>query len=163
MEIIGEFDTSVHRALKEIDPKYEEYEGLVLCGTHSPDITEIDFLLDKIMEAREAGKPFLGICYGHQLAAVEYAINVLGISDAVSEEWEIPGTAVVKKRDNLKVGWFGGESYWNNYEVALENWQKDENFITTQFHPEYQSSKLKPHPILIKFLKYAKQYGRRKN
>jgi CTP synthase len=38
--------------------------------------------------AREAGKPYLGICLGMQLAVVEYARNVLGLSDANSAEFD---------------------------------------------------------------------------
>ena len=36
--------------------------------------------------ARENNLPFLGICYGFQLAAVEYARNVLGLANACSTE-----------------------------------------------------------------------------
>lgn len=36
--------------------------------------------------AREQKKPFLGICLGMQLASVEYARNVLGLTDAHSSE-----------------------------------------------------------------------------
>lgn len=36
--------------------------------------------------AREKNIPFLGICYGFQLAAVEFARNVLGLKDAMSTE-----------------------------------------------------------------------------
>ncbi len=37
--------------------------------------------------ARENGVPFLGICLGMQLAVIEYARNVVGISDASSTEF----------------------------------------------------------------------------
>ncbi|MGE8572541.1 MAG: CTP synthase [Acinetobacter amyesii] len=37
--------------------------------------------------AREKGVPFLGICLGMQLAVIEYARNVAGISDATSTEF----------------------------------------------------------------------------
>jgi CTP synthase len=37
--------------------------------------------------ARENGVPFLGICLGMQLAVIEYARNVAGISDATSTEF----------------------------------------------------------------------------
>ncbi len=41
-----------------------------------------------IKYARENKIPFLGICYGMQLACVEFAKNVLGYKDAASSEWE---------------------------------------------------------------------------
>ena len=35
MEIINDFNTSVKKALEEIDPDYLKYKGLVICGTHN--------------------------------------------------------------------------------------------------------------------------------
>lgn len=155
MEIFNSFQTSVRRALDEIDINWPRYRGLIICGTHSPEEVDVEMLISKIKLARELEIPFLGICFGHQLAAIEYARNVLGIKDAVSEEWGV-GTFIVKKMPQLNVGLKDGESYWNNYEVNLPNWEKPKNFFTSQFHPEYESSIDKPHPLLIKFLKYAK-------
>lgn len=165
MKLLSEFDTSVRRALSEIDPKWEKYNGLIVCGTHSPKNVEEE--IQAIKEARENKTPFLGICHGHQLAAIEYARNVLGIKDACSEEWG-NGSYIVTQLDKLKVGLFpvGSykdttmESFWNHYEVAEgfdTIWQNPEHFFTAQFHPEYQSSKDKPHPLLVKFLEYAKR------
>ena len=154
MEILNNFNTSVIKALSEIDKDWESYDSLVICGTHSPH--DVEMMIDKIREARETGRPFLGICFGHQLAAIEYARNVLGIKDATSEEFG-QGTFVVKKLPELNVGLKDGESYWNNYEVDLQGWEKPKNFITVQFHPEYQSSKERPHPILKEFLKCSKE------
>ena len=152
MEIYGDFQTSVRRALSEIDSNYEQLDGLVICGTHNPKTDEIEFLINKIHLAREGKWPFLGICYGHQLAAIEYARNKLVITDATSEEWG-EGTFVVKKRrDGLNVGMRADGSYWNNYEVAID-WQKPDHFFTSQSHPEYESSIGNPHPLLTQFLK----------
>lgn len=170
MEILNDFDTSVKKALGEIDPNYMKYNGLVICGTHSPH--NVPELFEKIKWTRENKIPFLGICFAHQLAAVEYAVNVLKHENATSEELYNPNQIyisnnqiikpefiVVKRKDGLKVGVHDGESYWNNYEVIDKFdsiWKKEDNFITCQFHPEYQSSHKKPHPLLVKFLDYAK-------
>lgn len=169
MEILNDFNVSVKKSLTEIDPKWREYEGLIVCGTHSPH--NVEEMLTKIKEYREAGKPFLGICFGHQLAAIEYARNVLGHDYATSEEFSPgkegkPGNGyvVVKRKDGLKVGLHNGESYWNNYEVidGFESiWKKADNFITVQYHPEYQSSNEKPHKILVEFLKHARENKKR--
>src|SRR3990167_10043699 len=138
MQILNNFKTSVEKALTEIDPKWKDYRGLIICGTHTPQNTEE--MIEKIKVARETKLPFLGICFGHQICAIEYARNVLGIKDATSEEFG-KGTFVVKKRmEGLKVGLIDGESWWNNYEVDLPNWVKPDHFFTTQSHPEYQSS-----------------------
>lgn len=156
MKIINDFNTSVEKALWEIDERYREYQGLVICGTHTPKQTEE--MIDMIRIAREEKIPFLGVCFGHQLAYIEYCRNVLGIKDATSQEFG-EGTLVVKKRENLKVGLHDGETWWNNYEIdeGEREWKKPDYFITCQYHPEYQSSKDKPHPLLVKFIELCKK------
>lgn len=159
MEIINDFQTSVRRALDEIDPDYMKYNGLIITGTHAPHDTEE--MIEKIKEAREQWRPFLGICFGHQLACIEWARNIMRIKDATSEEIG-KGAFVVKKRPQLKVGLHNGETWWSNYEV-IENIEKDfneykpETMITTPSHPEYQSSKTRPHPLLVQFINLCKK------
>lgn len=41
--------------------------------------------------AREMKIPYLGICLGSQIMAIEFARNVLGIADASSEEFTPKG------------------------------------------------------------------------
>lgn len=157
MQVFGDFLTTLSKALEEIDPKWEEYDGLIVAGSHTP--TNPESIIQEIRNAREAKKPILLICYGHQLGAIEYARNVKGIYDATSEEWG-EGTFVVAKRiDGLNVGLRDGETYWNNYEVIID-WTQPEHMISTQSHPEYQSSIDKPHPTLVKFLNICKQHGK---
>lgn len=154
MLVLNDFNTSVEKALSELDPKWRDYDGLIICGTHTP--INIEAMIIAIQLARESNKPFLGICFGHQLAAIEYARNVMGIRDATSEEFGVSGTfVVIKNPEGLKVGLHDGESYWNNYMVHpdfLFDWDKPNNFVTCQYHPEYQSSKEMPHPLLEQFL-----------
>lgn len=158
MRLLNDFSTTVEKSLDEIDPKWREYPGLIVCGTHCPHDEES--MIEEIKQVRQAGTPFLGICFGHQLAAIEYARNVLGIKHATSEEFNTKdGFPIVVKLKNLKVGMHEGESYWNNYEVLksiIEVWHKAENFITCQFHPEYQSSTKYPHKLLVKYLEQCK-------
>jgi CTP synthase len=45
--------------------------------------------------ARESGTPFLGICFGLQMAVVECARNLVGIKDATSSEFGAGGTPIV--------------------------------------------------------------------
>ncbi|MEM1376732.1 MAG: CTP synthase [Pseudomonadota bacterium] len=45
--------------------------------------------------ARERKVPYFGICYGMQMAVLDAARNLAGIEDAVSSEFEKPGTNVV--------------------------------------------------------------------
>ncbi|WP_298533540.1 CTP synthase [uncultured Algibacter sp.] len=46
----------------------------------------IDGKIDAVRYVRENNIPFLGICLGMQMAVIEFARNVLGISDAASTE-----------------------------------------------------------------------------
>lgn len=154
MLILNDFQTTVFKALTEIDKDYLNYEGLVICGTHNQRNT--DLMIENIRIAREKGVPALLICAGHQLGAIEYARNVLGIKDATSEEFGVEGTFVVKKRPELKVGLHEGESWWSNYDVCID-YKIPDHFISVPFHPEYQSSKEKPHPLLVKFLNLCKE------
>ena len=155
MEVIGEYTTTLSKALTEIDKNWKKYDGLIVAGTHNPKDYDIEKIIQKIKEARDTGRPALLICFGHQLGAIEYARNVLGIEDATSEEWG-EGTYVVRKRQNLKVGLHNGESYWNNFEVVVEV-EYPENIFATQAHPEYQSSIDRPHPLLVEFLNACKK------
>lgn len=158
MQIFGDYTTSVIRAFNEIDKNWTLYKGLVVCGSHNPQKWEE--IIKEISKARGSGLPFYAECWGHQLAAIEYARTIKGIEDATSEEWSHEGTFVVKKRkDGLNVGLKDGESYWNNYEVAIE-WEKPENFFTAQYHASYQSSLEQPHKLIKDFLKYAKEYSK---
>jgi len=54
-----------------------------------------------IRYAREKKIPFLGICFGMQLAIIEFARNILHIADATSAEFSVQGTNVI----NLMTEW----------------------------------------------------------
>ena len=71
--------------------------------------------------ARERGIPYFGICYGFQWAAVEYARNVAGLSDADSTECapDTPTKLIYKLRDLLGVDDLGGTMRLGTYPCAL--------------------------------------------
>ena len=165
MELRFDYTTSVRKALDEIDRNWRDYDGLIVCGTHSPDLFKAEKTINELREARERGKPTLGICFGYQLMAIEFARNVLSISGATSEEFGYGDDFVVKKLPELKVGLHDGESYWNDYEVdssIVMQMDKDlfnDKYYGVQYHPEYQSSKEKPHKVLVNFLETCKKYS----
>lgn len=170
-----------------------------------------------IKYAREKKIPFYGICFGMQLAAIEFARNVCGIKDATSREFE----SVEKKSKNfiidfmteqknltqkggtMRLGSFSCSlkskslaaklyqsskiferhrhrlEFNNNYKNILEEQGleavgicKERNlveilelknhpwFIGVQFHPEFQSRPLKPHPLFKGFIQAALKQNR---
>lgn len=149
MKILNDFSTSVEKALEEINPKFRDLKGLVICGTHNPH--DVEDLIHEIKIARQQYIPTLLICFGYQLGAIEWARNLGGIKNATSEEFGKKGTFVVVKRPELKVGLHDGETWWSNYKVDID-WDIPKHFIAVPYHPEYQSSKKNPHPLLKQFL-----------
>ena len=77
----------------EKDPKHvkalDEYDGLLVPGGFGYRGTEGKMAM--IQYARENNIPFLGLCFGFQLATVEYARHVLKIPDATSFEFTMNG------------------------------------------------------------------------
>ncbi len=61
-----------------------EYDGIIVPGGFGE--TGIEGKLKVIQYARENKIPYFGLCYGMQLAVVEYARNVLGWKDANTTE-----------------------------------------------------------------------------
>ena len=67
-----------------IENYLKDCDGILVPGGFGP--RGIDGKIQAIKFARENDIPFLGICLGMQLATIEFARNVLGISDADSTE-----------------------------------------------------------------------------
>ncbi|MDD4332893.1 MAG: CTP synthase [Patescibacteria group bacterium] len=168
-----------------------------------------------IRYCRENKIPYFGLCYGMQMAVIEFARDVLGFKDANSEEvnpktkhpvihimpgqkeliakhqyggtirlggWPckiIPGTHLEKSYlKKFKKGEIISERHRHRYEYNNEFRELFEKkglrvagtspdgkiveaveitthpfFIGTQFHPEYISRPLDPHPLFVEFVK----------
>lgn len=163
--------------------------------------------------AREKGIPYLGLCFGMQMAVIEFARDVLGFKDANTEE-AVDGTkhpvihTMDYQKELIKNKQFGGtirlgawplkikkgtklekiygknlvltERHRHRYEFNnkyREDFEKHgfvfsgtspdgklveaielknhKFFIGTQYHPEYISRALTPHPLFVEFLKAA--------
>ena len=78
-----------------------------------------------MMKAAQVGRerkiPYFGICYGFQWAAVEYARNVVGLTDADSTECDpdTPTKVIYKLRDLLGVDELGGTMRLGSYACDL--------------------------------------------
>ncbi|HPT08233.1 MAG TPA: CTP synthase [bacterium] len=169
-----------------------------------------------IKYCREKKIPYLGLCYGMQMAVIEFAQNVCGLKDATSEEINsksknkvihiMPGQAdLIKKKGyggtirlgawpcKLKPGTVLAQTYKkmgksdliserhrhryefnNDYRdlfikkgLVIAGTSPDANiveaieiknhpfFIGVQFHPEYLSRPLDPHPLFVEFVKVS--------
>jgi CTP synthase len=172
------FDTSVRKALAEIDPDYMRYPGLIITGSHAPSNVDAQLLLLKT--TRTTGIPTLGICFGMQLMAIEFVDSVFGIPSTSEEFTDAPRDRfrLIQKLSEIRVGMrkVGKrmESHWHNYAlfdgyiagqlrdhfdivstdsiVEIMELRDHPFYLGTQFHPEYQSSKTDPHPVLLDFL-----------
>lgn len=172
-----------------------------------------------IKYARERRKPFFGICFGMQLAAIEFARNVCGVRDATSREFHgetkrngnfvidsmVEQRGVVNKGGTMRLGAFScslaaGSRALQVYKTSLiserhrhrfefNNKYKplfEKNgmvasgickerdlveivelpdhpwFIGVQFHPEFKSKPLAPHPLFTQFVKASLKQGAEK-
>ena len=175
--------------------------------------------IEAIKYARERKIPFLGICFGMQMAMIEFARNVLKITNAGSSElnkncypvvglineWNKNGKIIKGTDKNLggtmRLGLYKAnllkntkirniyknqsiqERHRHRYEVNINfrnQFEKkglifsgnspDKNlpeiielknhpwFIGVQFHPEFKSRPLSPHPLFSSFIKAAKNH-----
>ncbi len=197
-----ESDESKLSILKDMD-------GIIVPGGFGS--TGVEGKILAIRYARENNIPFLGLCFGLQLAVVEFARNVCGLKDANTTEvdpetkhpvidflpWQkqlieqerygstmrLGLQQVLIKKDTLAYKLYGKdkvmERFRHRYEVNPEYINllerkglvfsgisaKDENimqiielpnhkfFLATQFHPEFLSRPLKPHPLFNGLIK----------
>jgi CTP synthase len=82
------------------------YDGIVVPGGFGE--RHIEGILAAIKYAREQKIPYLGICFGMQLAIVEFAVNVLGLKNATSRELkqdaDLPLIDLRKNRASMRLG-----------------------------------------------------------
>ncbi len=199
----------------EIKEKLKNISGILIPGGFGKRGTEGK--IEAIKYARQNKIPFLGICYGMQMAVIEYARNVLKIKKATSSEFSKTGVNVIGlihewNRDGkifkgskkelggtMRLGLYEAklkknsliqkiyrsnsinERHRHRYEVNIDYKDKFEGkglifsgispdnklpeiielknhpwFVGVQFHPEFKSRPLNPHPLFSSFIKAAK-------
>src|SRR3990167_7611861 len=157
-------ETTLKKALDDIDKNWEHYPGLLIPGSW-PGQDDEEFIqkaIPKIKAAKADRIPFLGLCLG---------LQALGVAE---------GGELVKMPENrqgiyLVKGWWGEtqESHWHRFKVSgnfpeydvyetdgiIETMRLKDHpfFVGIQWHPEYQSSKKFPHPVLKEFLSTCKR------
>ncbi len=85
----------------------------------------IEGKLNVIRFARENKIPYFGLCYGMQLAVIEFARNVLGYKDATSREIDPKSKHLVidimeGQKENIEKGNLGGSMRLGAYEAVLK-------------------------------------------
>src|SRR3989344_1740317 len=101
----------------------KKYNGVIVPGGFGE--TGIEGKLKVIRYVRENKIPYFGLCYGMQLAVVEYARNILGLKDAHTTEinpkthypviWVMP-----EQKKNLAAERYGGTMRLGIYPAYLE-------------------------------------------
>jgi CTP synthase len=203
--------------VSEIKSKLKNVSGILIPGGFGKRGTEGK--IESIKYARLNKIPFLGICYGMQMAIIEFARNELKLRNATSSEfdkkgipiiglmneWEkegkrIKGTdkdlggtmrlgsydAILKDKTKIRAIYKSRlikERHRHRYEVNISYKEKFETkglifsglspdsklpeiielknhpwFIGVQFHPEFKSRPLSPHPLFSSFIKAAKNH-----
>jgi len=185
-----------------------QFDGIVVPGGFGSRGVEGKILAIKY--AREKKIPFFGLCYGMQLATIEFARNVAKMPDAhtteVNKKTPYPVIDILPEQvDLMKKGEYGGtmrlgsfpcalkkgtrayaaygqsiisERHRHRFELNNEYREKLEKagliisgnypkknlaeiielkdhpwFVAVQFHPEFQSHFLNPHPLFVNFIK----------
>ncbi len=205
-----ELDPKISKNYKTNLKKLSVYDGILVPGGFGG--RGVEGKINAIKFARENKTPYLGLCYGMQLATIEFARNVAKLSNAhtteVNQKTPHPVIDILpEQKKNLESKDYGAtmrlgsyraelkrgsiahasykkdaiyERHRHRYEVNPEYIQKLENkglifsgispdrklmeiielpkdrhpfFVATQFHPEFQSRPLDPHPLFEAFIK----------
>ncbi|PCI30681.1 CTP synthetase [Candidatus Kaiserbacteria bacterium] len=101
----------------------KKYDGVIIPGGFGT--TGIEGKIKVIKYVRENKIPYLGLCYGMQLAVVEYARNVVGIKDATTREMNSKGKNLVidimeDQKEKLKNKDYGGTMRLGVYPAKLK-------------------------------------------
>jgi CTP synthase len=114
--------------IRRIDSEVIEREGLdVLRGVHGILVAPgfgargVSGKLRAIRYARERKIPFLGICYGMQLACIEFARNVCELPEAMTSEVDetTPDPVIDFMPDQRHLEMYGGTMRLGNYSCTL--------------------------------------------
>lgn len=198
------------KELAKVKKEFLEYDGIIVPQGWGK--RGVEGKLKAVEIARVNKIPYLGLCFGMQMAVIEYARNVLGLKDAnsveVNEKTKNPVIHVMPDQEKyLREKNYGGtirvgdwpcvikketilykaystdvveERHRHRYEFnnefrdalekvgliisgtspdgkLVEAVELPRNvhpfFVGTQFHPEYKSRPIHPHPIFVEFLK----------
>jgi len=188
----------------------KKYDGIIVPGGFGT--RGVEGIIKTIKYAREKKVPYLGLCYGMQLASVEFVRNVLEIKKATTVEMDEDAKEAVihinpHQAKNVRENRYGGTMRLGAYDCALRHGTKTYKaygaeviserhrhryefnndyrkqvdkaglqivginpesdlveivelkdhpfFVGVQFHPEFKSRPMEPHPLFREFVKAA--------
>ena len=114
---------NVHSEYITTDNVAEKLEGLDgLLVAPGFGLRGIEGKIVAVQYAREKGLPFFGICLGMQMAVIEFARNVLGLTNAHSTEMDTStGNAVISMmEEQKKIKMIGGTMRLGAYPCVIK-------------------------------------------
>jgi CTP synthase len=116
---LSSLDFTDKKALKKLDA----YDGILVPGGFGK--TGIQGKLNVIEYARKRRIPYFGICYGMQLAVLEYAQNVAKLKNASTEEIDPKAAHLVigvmqDQKEKIAQGAMGGTMRLGEYPAVLQ-------------------------------------------
>jgi CTP synthase len=101
-----------------LDPFFKDVQGILVPGGFGS--RGVEGKINAIAYARERKIPFLGLCFGFQLAVIEAARNIAGLKDAhSSEHCETPHPVIDLLEEQQNVDEMGGTMRLGDYEVFI--------------------------------------------
>ena len=102
----------------------KKFDGVIVPGGFGQ--SGIEGVIKAIKFVRENKIPFFGLCYGMQLAVIEYCRNVLGWKDANTAEINPKSSHVVidimpEQKKHMEVGNYGASMRLGAYPATLKN------------------------------------------
>ncbi len=121
----GDFEISEKHSKADVNKRLKtlsEYDGVIVPGGFGS--RGIEGKLQAIRYVRENKIPYFGLCYGMQLAVIEYAKNVVGIKGATSKELEDKAddqiiTIMESQKEKLATDNYGGSMRLGAYPAKL--------------------------------------------
>lgn len=111
-----EFDNKAHSLRSVLD----DVHGIIVPGGYGLRGTE--GMIRCIQHAREQQIPYLGLCFGFQLATIEFARHVCGLEKATSTEFDVqtpePLISLLPEQEGLSD--LGGTQRLGGHEVRLQ-------------------------------------------
>ena len=140
------------RIEKEGTELLKKYDGIIVPGGFGKTGTE--GIIDTIKFCRERDVPFLGLCYGLQMAVIEFARNVAGMSGADTTE-NNPDTKypvidfMPEQKELIKLKQYGATMRLGAYPAVLKEGTKVRGLYGKEFISERHRHRYEVNPEYI--------------